>query len=299
MKLLSILSLFLLSFVFPSNAQIQNGGFEDLNVNGNARFWTAKTYNMNVYIDQDGHSHSDSVVFDKTNYSISGSAFSGTKALELRNGFNFTTGKALPGIVFASSDTNNYSGFASRFIELSSNPDDISLYYNFTQVGGDTAYVSVSILDENMIEIGHAEALIVTSSNGYKALQIPIVYQVQGNAAYASIEIGTAKPDANAHLGTVLLVDDVKMAFNTAIDNVHSNDLVTFCPNPAVDNFRMKTSKAVKTSELKLIDMKGQVITISPDADGVYDVGNVSEGINVVLVSGAASNYKYKLVVRR
>lgn len=299
MKQLLILPLCLFLFMYSSNAQIQNGGFEELNVNGNARFWTAKTYSFNVSIDQNGHSHADSVVFDKTNYAISSSAYTGNKALELRNGFNFTTGKALPGIAFASSDTNNYSGFASRMIEVSASPDQISLYYDFKQVGGDTAYVSVFILDENRLEIGKAEALIVSSSNGYKQLSIPVDYQIQGNAAFATIEIGTAKEGSNAHLGTVLLVDDIQMSFNTAIDDVHSNDLVMFYPNPASDNFKMKASKNVKNSELKLVDMRGMIVTIRPDAEGVYFIGNVSEGIYVVLVPGAGSNYKYKLVVRR
>lgn len=296
---LPFLTLLLCLFSSESMAQLLNGGFENLNSNGTAQFWTAKTYSFNVQIDSNGQTISDSVVFDKTNYAITNTPFTGNFALELRNGFNFTTNKALPGIAFSSSDSNNYGGFGSRMIEVNSTPDYLSFYGNFKSVGNDTAYALIKVFNSSLDEIGSGMLLITSTSNNFAQFNVPVNYLSTDDAAFVSIEFGTAQPEASAHLGSVFKIDDVQLTYSTEMDMVGSGELITFFSNPASSSFRVNTKKVPMGKGLILVDMSGKAVHIFADTEGVYLVDNFREGIYVVIVPGLSTNFRYKLVVRR
>lgn len=297
---LKITYLILFFISFELKAQVLNGNFESINAEGQAKFWNVKQYTFDFYLDTNGISHSDSVVYDKANVSFNTMRpFSGMVAMELRNGYNFTKNEGLPAVVFASSDSADISGRGNGLIELSSNPDALKFNYSFIPVGNDVAYASIKVYDAFMNEIGFGEVRIESASLNYTEMVIPVDYHTIANAAFAEIKLSTAAEGSTVNLGTVLLIDDVSTVFQTSMEMGPKYNPLDVYPNPAKDNFRVRAKKDFKPSEVVVVDMSGKLTKLVPTTEGVYNVSNFTEGIYIVIISGGGTFSKMKLVVRR
>lgn len=295
---LPLLTALLCLFSSESVAQLLNGGFENLDNKGVPKYWTMKSYSHFVLMDSNGFNLYDSVVFDKTNYT-SNNAFSGFNALELRNAYNFTKQIGMPGVAFASPDSSRIKGVGNQMIAIADQPLSLTFYGAFNQVGGDVAYARIKVYDSDLKEIGDGECLLDISFETYTLFDVPVNYTSSAQAAFVSIEFGTAKDGAGAHLGSVLRIDEVNLSYATSMDTPESGDLITFFPNPASTSFAVNTKKVPMGKGLVLVDMTGKAIHIFASSEGVYLVDNLREGVYVVIVPGTNSNFKYKLVVKR
>lgn len=282
------------------HAQITNGGFESLNSQNIANYWAGKVYLLDFYLDSGGHSHTDSVIYDKANYQINTSnPYSGKNALELRNAYNYTRKKLMPGIVFASTDTIGYTGFGGETIPLSGTPESLGFQYMFTNAGNDTAYVQVIVYDEMMNVLGTGELNITANAASYTVGNVPVNYTSQDQPAYAQVMFSTSKPERNGTLGTVLTLDEVQMNYKVDINTVKSasNDMLVY-PNPSNGEFYVFFKKPEVVNTVTMTDVTGKVVQFIDPVNIPLKVKVDGDGLFVVVVQTNTNTYKYKIVVR-
>ena len=293
--------LFIISLFYQAlHAQILNGGFEITQSNSRAAFWAGKTYSFQVVLDSSGHTKSDSVVFDKTNYAISRTkVHSGEWSLELRNGYNFTKSQSLPGQAFASVDTSGYVDFQNTMVPVSSTPDAMRFYCSFLPKNSDTGLAVIKVYDALMNEIGSGIYRIETAILDWEQITVPIEYGSTAEAAYVQLSFTSSTGGERVTLGTVMFVDDVELVNFTSMDVDYSLNPINVFPNPSTGNIKLAVQKNVKVSEVFLVNMAGQVITVQSSSEGVYWSNNLDDGIYIVVAKGNNLFYRYKLVVRR
>jgi hypothetical protein len=293
--------LFIVSLFYQAlQGQIINGGFETSQSGAKAAYWAGKTYTLQVVLDSNGKSYTDSVVYDKSLYSITSSkVHSGSKALELRNAYNFTKSQSMPGVAFASNDTNGFVGFTNTYIPVTSNPDALKFYCVYLPKQADTALVQIKVFDASMNEIGTGLRKIETGVPDWEAITVPVEYSSVADAAYVQVSFASAMEGNSISLGTVLFVDDVELLNFTSMDADPMLNPINVFPNPSAGNVKMTIQKNVKVSDVFLVNMGGQVITVQPSSEGVYWTNNLDDGIYIVVAKGTNFFYRYKLVVKR
>lgn len=296
-----ILTLFFGLSLAALYAQIVNGGFESLNSQNIANYWSGRVYLLDFYLDSTGHSHTDSIVRDKANYQINTSnPYSGKNALELRNAYNYTKKKLMPGIVFAATDTFGYTGFGGEVIPVSGTPESLGFQYMFNKAGNDTAYVQVIVYDASMNVLGMGEANIATQVSVYTQGNVAINYTSQDQPAYAQVMFTTSKTGYNGTIGTVLLLDDVQMNYKVDINPVKAagNNNMLVYPNPSNGEFYVTFKKPEMVNSVTLTDVTGRVMQFVDPVNIPLKVNVQGEGLFVVVVQTNNNTYKYKIVVR-
>jgi len=287
-------------FYQASQAQITNGGFETVNSSKRTLFWAGKTYSFQVVLDSNGNSRADSVVFDKANYSFtSANVRSGSRALELRNGYNFTKGMSLPAVAFASADTSEYVNFTNSYIPVTSNPGALKFFCSFKPQNNDTGFAIIRVFDDMMNEIGSGAYAIDKAILTYQEISVPIDYTSQADAAYIQVQFSSGQEGANVSLGTVMYIDDVSVVNVTAMTNDLLLNPIDVYPNPSSGNVKLTVKKSVRVSEVFLVNMGGHVIPVKTSAEGVFWTDNLDDGIYIVVAKGTNLFYKFKLVVKR
>lgn len=294
--LLVIISLFYQAL----QAQVQNGGFELTQSNSRAAFWAGKTYSFQVILDSSGNMKGDSVVFDKTNYAISKTkVHSGEWSLELRNGYNFSKSQSLPGQAFASNDTSGYVDFQNTLVPVSSTPDAMRFYCSYIPENSDTGLAVIKVFDALMNEIGSGIYRIEKGILDWELIVVPIEYSSTAEAAFVQLSFASSTGGERESLGTVLFIDDVELVNFSSMDVDYSLNPINVFPNPSTGNIKLAVQKNVKVSEVFLVNMNGQVITVQSSSEGVYWSNNLDDGIYIVVAKGNNLFYRYKLVVRR
>lgn len=293
--------LFIISLFYQAlHGQIINGGVETSQSGSRAAFWAGKTYTLQVVLDSNGKSHSDSVVYDKSLYAITSSkVHSGSKALELRNAYNYTKSQSMPGVAFASIDTNGYVGFTNTYIPVSSNPDALKFHCVYLPKQADTGLVQIKVFDADMNEIGSGVFKIETGVPDWEAITVPVEYSSVANAAFVQVSFASAMEGSRVSLGTVLFIDDVELLNFTSMDADPMLNPINVFPNPSAGNIKLTIQKNVKVYDVFLVNMGGQVITVQTSSEGVYWTNNLDDGVYIVVAKGTNLFYRYKLVVRR
>lgn len=293
--------LFIISLFYQAlQGQIINGGFETSQSGSRADFWAGKTYTLQVVLDSNGKSHSDFVVYDKSQYAITSSkVHSGSKALELRNAYNYTKSQSMPGVAFASIDTNGYVGFTNTYIPVSSNPDALKFHCVYLPKQADTGLVQIKVFDADMNEIGSGVFKIETGVPDWEAITVPVEYSSVANAAFVQVSFASAMEGSRVSLGTVLFIDDVELLNFTSMDADPMLNPINVFPNPSAGNIKLTIQKNVKVYDVFLVNMGGQVITVQTSSEGVYWTNNLDDGVYIVVAKGTNLFYRYKLVVRR
>ena len=296
------LTLFFCLSVLALQAQIVNGGFESLNSQNIANYWSGKIYLLDFYVDSSGHFRGDSVIYDKANYQINTSnPYAGNNALELRNAYNYTRKELMPGLVFASTDTVGYTGFGGEVIPVSGTPESLSFRYIFSKMGNDVAYAQVIVYDEAMNVVGKGELNIAGPAASYTAGQIDITYTSQEQPTYAQVMFSTAKPGADGTLGTVLLIDEVQMYYKVDINAVRSasyNNIQVY-PNPSNGEFYVTFKKPEMVNSVTLTDVTGKVMQYIDPVNIPGKVNVEGQGLFIMVVQTNNNTYKYRIVVRR
>lgn len=292
--------LFCLS-VLALRAQISNGGFESLNSQNIANYWSGKIYLLDFYLDSNGHSHTDSVIYDKANYQINTTnPFTGDNAMELRNAYNYTKHKLMPGILFASTDTFGYTGFGGEAIPVSGIPGSVSFWYTFSNAGNDTAYAQAIVYDEMMNVLGMGELNITANVSSYKMGSMLINYTSQGSPAYMQVMFSTSKSGTKGTLGTVLTVDEVQMNYTIDINAVKAapGNMLVY-PNPNNGEFYVSFKVPEMVNTVTMTDVTGKVMQYIDPENIPMKIKVDNGGLFILVVQTTNTTYKYKIVVRR
>lgn len=294
------LTLTLLSAALLANAQITNGGFEDLNSNAMPQYWQGDIHLLVITIDSNGVQHMDSIVYDGgTDYALSTDAHSGQYAMELRNGYNYTQESALIGRVHANSDTTNYQGFPMVSVPIAQRPLSIAFWAKYAPLADDSAEVTVNVLDEAENTIGTGLLAFGGAIPQYTAFEVPIVYTSEDVAAFIQLTFANATYGGTASLGTRLLIDDVSMT--VAPDGVGeqalSAPLLNIFPVPADAHCTVRPADGSKVLAVSVLGADGRVISSPVLMGDVLDTGSLSAGSYLLSVRTTTGVSKVRLVV--
>lgn len=296
----------LLSFVVLNAAafgQLPNGGFEDLDSLGLPVQWQGNRVILHLWVDiETGVFHSDSVEFDgPSNYFLNTTEpHSGANAMELRNGYNHTTGEPIRASWSVAEDTVSYAGFPILTIPSGGRPAALTFFGAVHIEESDEVMAEITVLDGAGFEIGHGTRMIVSSTNGYEAFEVPVTYETTDAAAFMQVRFATAAPDAPATLGTRFLIDDVAVTMDAS--GVHGRDRLDaqlhLAPNPAHDLLRFTFDGTSPVLALDLLDASGRRQTLSPVANSTVDVSSVAAGVYTLQARTAQGIAQQRFVVR-
>lgn len=197
------------------NAQVPNNSFETINASGSIANWTS---NVLIAIGIDSNGHSDSFVIDSAFYFSTTDAHSGMRAMEMRNGYNFTSNTPYGGTALASTNDSEYS-FFQTLIPISSRPSGLNFYYKYFPVANEFAWGSMRVLDNNGNEVGNANFAATNKAANYTLATAPVNYTDTAAPAFVTIQFSTCIPSQTPALGTRFLVDDVSITTTTAMQD--------------------------------------------------------------------------------
>lgn len=298
-----------LTFVLSLNAvtlpaQIHNNGFEQLNASGNVSHW-GKVLLLAVVIDSSGNSHGDSIVFDNQLYFPTTDAHSGLRAMEMRNGHNYTTGQGYAGGASLSDNDSVYNGFSTNLVGIQVQPTGLNFYYKYFPVNDDSASAQITVYDEAASPIGEGFLIMSGTMSNYTLANIPITYAAPGKAAFISLSFSTFYSEDGGvrqpSFGTRLLVDDVSLNTTTGIP-AFTNDqaLLTVYPNP-VRNLLYFQTHSDDAMHYTIYAISGQLVrkgTVQPGATSIttYDLDN---GLYTIELSSGSLVQRTRVVVNR
>ena len=279
-----------------SNAQVPNPGFENLNADGSVSNW-GNVYLFSVWIDSTGVSHGDSIVFDNYFYFSTTDAHTGSRALEMRNAFNFTTNQGTAGGV-AADISPVFSGWSSfQFLPVAIRPTDLSFYYKYFPVNTDSAFASVLVFDTMGYQIGEASIIIGGTVSSYTYATIPITYTTTDVPAFVVLNFRTATNGGSISLGTRFVVDDVSLNNATGINEVSNPKMISFYPNPAQHSFSVSTKE--KITGVSAYDVSGKETSFSFYSARNIDCSSLAAGVYMVCVKTEEHRYYEKLVIEK
>lgn len=289
-----------LTCVCSNHAQtVLNNGFENINSNNSIKHW-GNVYLMSVWIDSNGVSHSDSIIYDGPFYNSTSNAHTGSKALELRNAWNYTTNKGIAGAVGCDEDSI-FSGFgpinmvptnATPFNPFS--PFNFGFYYKFSPQNNDSALAEITLWDSSGNQLGQGTIIIGTPTNNYTLINAPLNYTSSGIAAFYSFRISnfyTAAPDVRQpSLGTRLLVDDIGFNFVTNVSSIKEEKTLIY-PNPASEFITIEipanklfnyciNNISGQTIQNGFLTSKSTIIPLTKLNSGIYYVHIYNDNVN-------------------
>ncbi|CAN5644717.1 hypothetical protein BH11BAC2_BH11BAC2_11130 [soil metagenome] len=281
-------------------AQVPNGDFETLNIDGTLRNW-GYIYLFPVSIDSNGNSYADSIVIDNYFYGPSSDAHSGNYALELRNGYDFTAG--VPYIGSASVDTDSvfmaWSGFET--ISTQTQPAGLDFYYKYFPLNNEIATATLQVFDSAFTLIGDLFIPLNATPNGYTYVSSPMNYTSTSPAAYYYLNFNNCSYSSGpAVLGTRLLIDDVQIPINVTSTGIHEqrNDVsVLLFPNPVLNVLIIDYSYTIDEVEIK--DLAGKKFTVQKISENKFDCSSLPNGIYIASVKSHNAIINKKFVVSR
>lgn len=300
MRILTTISL--VAVTAFTHAQISNGGFEDISVDMLPHFWTGDLHVIAITIDTNGVVHTDSVVYDGgTDYALSTDAHSGQYAMELRNGYNFSSEASLIGRLHANSDTVTYQGFPLLNIPVDQRPMSISFWAKYAPLADDSAQVTVTVLDEGENTIGTGQLVFGGAIVQYTAFEVPITYATQDPPAFMRLTFANATDYGTASLGTRLLIDDVAAAFSPegVNETARPTSALSLFPVPASDQCTVRTADGSPVLAVQVLGADGRVIA-SPTIDrGRFGTSFLPAGGYVIAARTQAGTAHARLLVVR
>lgn len=296
------LTLCLLSAALLSNAQVTNGGFENLNSSSLPQYWQGDIHLLAITVDSNGVFHVDSVVYDGgTDYALSTDAHSGQYAMELRNGYNYTQQGGIVGRIRASADTGAYQGFPIVTVPISQRPWSIDFWAKYAPLGTDSAEVSVVVLDETETTIGTGLLTIGDAVTEYTAFEVPVVYTSEAPAMFMQLTFANARSEEGSiTLGTRFLIDDVNITFapDGVREEVLSAQQVEVFPLPADAMCSVRPLDGARILNVSLIDAQGRVVDSPILKNGVLDTSAIPSGSYVLNMRTTSGQAKARVLVK-
>lgn len=292
----------LLALIFSTSlfAQLQNGGFEDLNDNTLPSYWQGNLVLLGMWVDENGVFHVDSVEYDgPSNYFLNTTdVHSGANAVELRNGFNHTTGQAIPGSWIATSDPDTYQGFPAVSIGIPQRPLAIDFWAKCSIAGSDAVFAEVHVLDEAQNEIGAGTWSLDENVDTYEPFHMPIDYSMEGEPVFFQLRFSTAAPEAPSLLGTRLLIDDVSIEFvGAGINEAKHLVTTTAYPNPANGRLNFSLPEGDRILAARAVDATGRTLDLAVLADRSTDVSGLAEGSYAIELRTNSGVFRSRVMV--
>jgi hypothetical protein len=256
-------------------AQIKNINFECSNTNQTLCNWGSDIV-LNVTIGGP-NGQGDSIILFNNNYfaGANADAYSGSRALEISNAYNYTKNEVYAGRGSACNDTV-FSAFQQQ-IPFNNKPTYISFYYKYPSIGGDTAKALFVLLDANSDTVGIAEKLFLNKTFEYQLINIPINYYNNNTPSTALLTFYSALD--SKHYGTHFLIDDIH--FDVPMMLIQNlNATLNIRPNPSCDKI---TLDLPQNALVDINDMQGKRVAYVLSGHQI-DISNLKNGNYIIRV---------------
>lgn len=274
-KIFTVLVIALSLKAMSAQAQtIPNNGFEYLNPDGSLSNW-GNVYLMPMWIDTNGSSYVDSIVFDNQYfYAPTSDANGGSTALELRNAWDYTTNTGIAGAVGSDEDSVFSSWGLLNLVPTYSTPFNLfvpfnfGFYYKYFPVNGDSAFAQIALWDSSGNQVADGMIIITNAASSYTLISAPVNYTMSGDAAFYSLSISTfytASPGyRQPGFGTRLLADDIGFNFvsTTGLNTIVNDKQINIYPSPFTDEIVVNgySLAGMEKQEIKVFDIFGREI---------------------------------------
>lgn len=137
----------------------------------------------------------------------------------------------------------------------------VNFYYKFNKTGNAAIDVSV-YFDNPNYTIGSASSIITTASAGYKAVSIPVSYNLSGNPTDCTIEFSLTGNSSGAYF----IIDDVTFsATPLGVNDIGQQIGFTVFPNPAKTYLKVELERSLNNSTtVQLLDVTGRQVIAAP-----------------------------------
>ncbi len=291
-----------------SSAQVVNGDFEILKPNGKVSNWGIN-FSMPAVIDVGtGQSVSDEIMFDNyVDFSCSSTtdAFSGARALDIRNAYNMTQGQVIPGgaTLFHDASQDSPGWNPGVPVEPGMEVSFLAFHYKYIPFGvTDVIEAELVVLGENG-EIGRASIQIAEPDYVYdgnvqfKYAQAPVLYTSNETPLwmYISFSMGTVE---NATFGTKIIIDNVRVNNNSLANNQFSNSLFSIFPTVTTQTVNIVRGISAHDGNynFKIYTIDGKLVSehASTFADNnavSLDVSSLTKGVYFIQSEGITSKF--------
>ncbi len=290
---------------------IINPGFELVNSDGTLQNW-GNVYIFSAWFDSSGVSHTDSIVYDGQFYAPTNDFYSGSKALELRNAWNYTTNTGIAGAVGLDDDTVFTSWGPSSLLPAPGTPfnpfmpSNFGFYHKFNQVNGDSAQARITLWDSTGNQIAEGTLIISAPSSVYTLITAPITYTMPGDVAYYTFFISnfyTADPGyRQPSFGTRLQVDNIGFNMFSADVAEGSNNInsINIYPNPAGDQISINR-KSNNETNYRIYNLFGVVVQegVMQTSESTLSLNNFKEGVYYLELSSKQGKEGRRFVVSK
>lgn len=246
---------------------VLNHGFEEFNSDKTLKYWG------NVYIQLiemsdslGGSTHTDTLTYDQGYYyRATSEAHSGSSALLLSNAYSNSQNKCIAGAAGVDDDSVFSAWGLINLIPLQERVGELSFYYKFLSVNGDSAQAKLTLWDSDGNSIGEALAVFSTNQSVYQYKAVPVKYSSTDAVAYYSLNFSTFYSKSSTrkpNLGTRLWIDDVALsATANVLTNYKNKFKIRVFPNPAKSMLSIQ-SEIVAEKQFYIYGTLGQVIQL-------------------------------------
>jgi hypothetical protein len=200
---------------------------------------------------------------------------------------------------------------------INSRPDQLSFYYKFEPIEGDTARLrallfnypeGITLLDPYAFlaidTVAFIDYFFIESTEEYTNKTINFQYESSDIAAYISLDFRSNKnawtdPQFNSHghEGTSLFIDDVELIYlTTALENPIKTNEVKLFPNPAEEHFSIDLPGNTTINSVSILDFSGRVVNIQASKNGMYSLNGLSTGMYFVQIETDKGSVVKKVV---
>ncbi len=298
----------MLTIAISSNAQVVNGDFEIIKPNGKISNWGIN-FSLPAVIDLGtGQSVSDEIMFDNyVDFSCSSTtdAFSGARALDIRNAYNMTQGQVIPGGAMLFHDASQDSPGWNPGVPVAPGMEVsfLAFHYKYIPFGvTDVIEAELVVLGENG-EIGRASIQIAEPDYVYdgnvqfKYAQVPVIYTSNETPLwmYISFSMGTLE---NATFGTKIIIDNVRVNNSLLSNNQFSNSLFSIFPTVTTQTLNIVKGKSANDGNynFKIYAIDGKLVSeqdraFDENTAVILDVSSLTKGIYLIKSEGFTSKF--------
>lgn len=301
-----ILGLIFLIAPFCSDAQVINGGFEDIKPNFLPRNWGMNFVYEFGFDMETGEQFGEQIQFTWCFPSMvyaTTDAKSGQYAMEISNAYNWSKQILIPGSATLFSDPEQDSPGWNPGVPVSPGTSVVLLGfdYKFMPVEDDIAQAKLEIIDADGNQLGSASLDISGWNDNYVYVYTPVSITRAGTPAFMYISFNMAKAGSTPVFGSRLLVDNVIVNFSSLITEENEAKSAKIFPTLVDNELNIIPNGFSDNITYRIINSEGRVVkqnTVNQDSSSQYtmDANGLSSGVYFINIQDGTNNSTKKFI---
>lgn len=291
--------------------QILNGGFEETYFDSSSTYPPGHLRPLNWSI------HKVLDLFWACNYvtgEMTNDSHSGEWAVQIET---TTCGPLHSGGISTTMEIPNSIFFPDVSHVIDARPDQLSFYFKYNPVGGDTAGFeallfnypdSVTLMDPEWFSsidtVGIATEMIIEPANNYTGYVANFEYFSSETPQYIAVFFTTNhnlgwgfEPDV-AHAGTTLWIDDVELIYlSTSSQHFLQEFQVRVYPNPAAEHVQVEVPQNITLRSMQVHDFSGRHVKTLQPQNCVHSMNDLPAGLYFLTIESEKGSVVKKMVI--